>query len=150
MTIEQSAWIFLAIFSVPISYQDIKTQTLPNWMSIGFTLAALFMAIFGWANGDIEIGIALLGGFIALVFYLILYAISMGSFGAADVKLAPGFGILLASISLSSVSIWLLASSLLSGLIALTLLASKKLGMKDSFAFAPAMFIGAFITLLMR
>ena len=130
-------------FGIPVVLSDLRTKQVSNALSIGFFLASVTVVVFGLLTSEIDIATPFISGAITLAVFLVLYLIGRGSLGEADVKLAPGFGLLLGTISLAAIVNWLLLTFLAAGAYAVVALILKKVGPKDFFAFAPFMFLAA-------
>jgi len=130
-------------FGIPIVLSDLRTKQVSNSLSVGFFLASATIAVFGLLTSELDIATPFISGAIALAVFLVLYLIGRGSLGEADVKLAPGFGLLLGTISVSAIVNWLLLTFLAAGAYAVIALILRKVGPKDFFAFAPSMFLAA-------
>ena len=143
MTAQILSILVLLGFGIPVVLSDLRTKQVSNALSIGFFLASVTVVVFGLLTSEIDIATPFISGAITLAVFLVLYLIGRGSLGEADVKLAPGFGLLLGTISLAAIVNWLLLTFLAAGAYAVVALILKKVGPKDFFAFAPFMFLAA-------
>ena len=144
-----TALTLLVAFGVPVAVSDFRTKTVSNRLVMLFTLASFAGYGFLVLTRSIAVTPALFAAFLALGVFLLLYLVGRGGLGEADVKLAPAIGLLVALGSLQSVFTWLVVTFLLAGGFALVQLLRKRLGLQDTFAFAPHMFGAAIITVLM-
>lgn len=143
MTAQILSILVLLGFGIPVVLSDLRTKQVSNALSIGFFLASVTVVVFGLLTSELDIATPFISGAITLTVFLVLYLIGRGSLGEADVKLAPGFGLLLGTISLTAIVSWLLLTFLAAGAYAVVALILKKVGPKDFFAFAPFMFLAA-------
>lgn len=150
MNFEIAAAVLMLLFGVPAVLSDLKTQTISNPLTLGFSAASLLLVIFGWLLLEVPVAGSLVGGLIGFGSYLVLYFAGRRILGEADVKLSLGFGLLLGASSLQAVVAWLLASFIFAGVYALVMLVSKKLTAKQSFAYAPFMFAAGLLVLIAR
>ncbi|MCF8529571.1 MAG: A24 family peptidase [Aquiluna sp.] len=130
-------------FGVPISIIDARTRNIPNWLTLSFLVTATASVLISALFFDADPAGALLSSIACLLVFVLLYFLARGGFGEADVKLAPGFGMLLGASSFSAVTLWLLGTFIFAGIFAAVMLLTKKLNKKDEFAFAPFMFLSA-------
>jgi prepilin peptidase CpaA len=81
-------WVVLAGVLLAAFYTDIRTMTIPNWLTVGGSLLGLIVngSMHGW-NGLLASGVGLAAGFGAVAG---LYA--LGAVGAGDVKLFAAIG----------------------------------------------------------
>lgn len=143
MTAQILSILVLLGFGIPVVLSDLRTRQVSNALGIGFFLASITVVVFGLLTSELDIATPFMSGAITLAVFLVLYLIGRGSLGEADVKLAPGFGLLLGTISLSAILNWLLLTFLAAGAYAVIALILRKVGPKDFFAFAPFMFLAA-------
>lgn len=83
-------WLSAAIGAVA-TFTDLRSRTIPNWLSAGAFLGGLGMrsALYGW-TGAKE---ALIGGAVGFAVFLVFFV--LGGMGGGDVKLMAGFGAIL-------------------------------------------------------
>ena len=141
--------LILIGFGVPISILDAKTRSIPNWLTLAFLVASTVSVLLGSLFLDANPVSALVSALFTMLLFVLLYLLARGGFGEADVKLAPGFGMLLGATSIGAVTLWVLGTFILGGLYAAGMLLAKKLERKDEFAFAPFMFLSALVIHLM-
>jgi len=143
---ETSAMLFLVGFGIAVSYFDIKSKSIPNWLTALFLLFCFGFGVFWILIGAVKLSQAIWGCLIASVFFLLLYLVSRGALGEADLKLAPGIGILMSVFSFTAAIWWILFAFVLAGGFAAIMLLLRRLQPKQEFAFGPFMFLGALIT----
>lgn len=147
MNFEFFALVLLVGFGIPAVISDVRTKTISNPLTLGFSTSSIAAVLLGWVIFKLDLGAAILGGIGALALFIVLYAASRGSLGEADVKLSVGFGCLMAAASTEVLLGWLLLTFLTAGAFASFMLLTRRMDKKSTFAFAPFMF-GAAITLL--
>jgi prepilin signal peptidase PulO-like enzyme (type II secretory pathway) len=143
---ETSALLFLVAFGIPVSYFDIKSKSIPNWLTALFLLCCLGFGALWIQKGALKFPQAIWGCLIASVIFFLLYFVSRGALGEADLKLAPGIGILMSVFSFTAAIWWILFAFILAGGFAAIMLLLRRLQPKQEFAFGPFMFLGALIT----
>lgn len=129
---------------------DMESYTIPNVLALCIVIGRVILfipeiflrqAIFGGLLIE-----SLVGGVICLVVLLIISLATKGGFGMGDVKLLTAEGFM---IGLYGVINTLMYALLVCAVYALIILALKKKGLKDKIAFAPFIYAGFSITLLM-
>ena len=142
---ELPAFLFLAGTAVLLTIVDVQHKLLPNRIvlpSIGIGAALLAVAALG--TGDWT---ALLRGVVAaavlLVVFFVLVLISPRSIGMGDAKLAALLGLYLGWLGWEVVLLGIAAGFVVQAVLALLLLASRRIGLKGELPFGPAMLIGA-------
>ena len=150
MSFELLALLLVVGFGVPAVISDLRTQTVSNPLTLGFSAAALLFVLGRSLLFGVDPVPALLVGLLASAIFLLLYFLGRGGLGEADVKLAPGFGLLIGALSLQVFMGWLLLCFLTGGLFAAFVLMTKRMGRKQSFAFAPFMFGAALMVLAVQ
>lgn len=148
MTSELLAIGLLVAFGIPTVLSDLKSRTISNFLSLGFSAGSLLLVLVSWASLGVAPAPALVSGLIAGIVFLVLYLAGRGSLGEADVKLAPGFGMIMGGLGGPSLLWWLLGTFLGAGVFAAIGLMLRRLTLKQSFAFAPFMFTAAFLVLI--
>ena len=139
----------LIIFGIPVSLSDLKSKTIPNWLTGIFLIASIGFGFWVSLSGSTPILQLVISCVLSLSVYLVLYLLSRGSLGAADLKLAPGFGALLSVFPFIAVTWWILLTFVLAGIVSVILLATKRLGLKQEIAFAPFMFFAGVLIVLL-
>lgn len=87
-----------------LSVYDVRERRLPNWLTVPGALVVLVVAALSG-----RFAVALVGGLLLLVPYLLVHLVSPRALGAGDVKLAFGLG---AATGLAGASAWVLAALL--------------------------------------
>ncbi|MDO5503463.1 MAG: prepilin peptidase, partial [Actinomycetia bacterium] len=89
---------------------------------------------------------ALLAGVVLGLGYLVLHLLGRGSaIGLGDVKLAPSIGTVLGYQSWEHVYTATMLAFIAGGLAALALVITRRIGLRERFAFGPAMAFGAIV-----
>ena len=99
------------------------------------------------ATGDRRWLGALVGAVVMGAVYLLLAVLPGGGVGGGDVRLAPVIGGLLGWLGPGRVVVGLLAGFLVGGLAAVALLALRRVGLRSSIAYGPAMCLGAWVAI---
>lgn len=129
------AAIDLATFRLP----DVVTG--PTYVFLLITLTAVAAITGEWTR----LGRAALGGLALLLLYFVLAFVNPSGLGLGDVKLAGILGAFLGWLGWSHVMSGTLAAFLLSGLVAMVLLLTRRATLKTDFPFGPWMIAGATI-----
>lgn len=139
------AYLFFAVVGVALTWTDLDVHRLPDGLvgpaypALGALLVTASAATGQWrALLD-----AVLTGAALVLVYLLLWLPPWGGPGLGDVKLAGLVGLLLGWESpwLAVLATW--AAFVLSGLLALGLVATGRAGLKSPIAFGPGMVLGA-------
>ncbi len=132
--------LWLAIASTAI---DMRLRIIPNRLLAGAALLGL-LAMIPLGAGAFAQGA--LGTVVLFAVAALLAVVGRGGFGFGDVKYLAVVGLLL---GLDAGIVSLLAAVLLGGLYAAMLLATRRAGRKDTFAFAPFIAIGSVAVLML-
>ncbi len=146
---ELPAFLFLGGAAVLLSVVDLQHKLLPNRvvlpsLGVGAGLLTLAAAVDGAWPSLLRAGLA--AGALFAVF-LVLALISPRSLGMGDVKLAALVGLYLGWLSWAAVVVGALAGFVVQALIALVLLAARRIGLKGELPFGPAMLLGAAVAI---
>lgn len=141
--------IFLIALLSPIALTDYKTMKIPNRLiCVGLIARVLFILpeiflVEGWLSELISSAVAAVFG---IVICIVCYFLSKGSFGMGDCKLLIMMGLIL---GVQGFCYSMFFSAFIAFFGALYLLLTKKKNRKDAIPFAPYIFIGTFISLLL-
>jgi leader peptidase (prepilin peptidase)/N-methyltransferase len=142
---ELPAFLFLAGAAVLLTVIDLQHKLLPNRIvlpSIGIGAGLLAVAALGTGEWT-----ALLRGVIAAavlyVVFVVLVLISPGSIGMGDAKLAALLGLYLGWLGWELVLLGIAAGFVVQAVLAVLLLATRRVGLKGELPFGPAMLLGA-------
>ncbi|WP_299445549.1 A24 family peptidase [uncultured Phycicoccus sp.] len=130
-------WIDLDVHRLPVGL------VVPTGAALVLLLGIASLATPGegrWLTA--VIGAAVMGGT-----YLVLGLLPGGGVGGGDVRLAPVLGALLGWLGIAHLLLGLMAGFLIGGLTAILLLAGRRVGLKSSIAYGPAMCLGAWVAI---
>ena len=142
---ELPAYLFLAGAAVLLTLIDVQHKLLPNRVLLpaaGGCTALLTVAAL--ATGDWTALLrAGLGAVLLFVVFLVLALISPRSLGMGDVKLAGLLGLYLGWLGWPVLVLGAAAGFVVQALLALALLAARRIGLRGELPFGPAMLLGA-------
>ena len=119
---------------------DLRTRRVPNALTAGTAVAGL--AIAGAGIGFTGVTAAVIGGIVG--FALLLPGYIWGGTGGGDVKLLAALGTLLGP---NGIVLAFLATAMTGGLLALAIALLRRRFRNETFAYAPAIAVGALIAL---
>ncbi|MBI4873429.1 MAG: prepilin peptidase [Acidobacteria bacterium] len=138
--------IVAVLVGLAAAIEDLARRRVSNWIPLAALAGGLawHIAQAGWRGALTAAGGAAAGLAIFLVFYLV------GGMGGGDVKLMAGFGSLLGAGRLLEAALWTGAAG---GLMALAVLAvgalrSRPVRRGESIPYAPAIAVGAWLSLI--
>jgi leader peptidase (prepilin peptidase)/N-methyltransferase len=146
---ELPAYLFLAAAGVLLAVVDLQHRLLPNRVvvpSIGIGTALLLVAAVAQEQWD-ALPRAALGAVVLFAVFLVLALISPKSLGMGDVKLAGLLGLYLGWIGWGALFVGALAGFVIQALLALVLLAGRRIGLRGELPFGPAMLLGAAVAM---
>jgi leader peptidase (prepilin peptidase)/N-methyltransferase len=146
---ELPAFLFLAAAGVLLAVIDLRHHLLPNRVvgpSVGIGAVLLLVAALPDGNWDALLR-AGLGAVTLFAGYLVLALISPRGLGMGDVKLAGLLGLHLGWIGWSAVFGGAIAGFAIQALLALALLAGRRIGLRGELPFGPAMLLGAAVAI---
>jgi leader peptidase (prepilin peptidase) / N-methyltransferase len=144
------AFLLLATAGVLLAVIDLEHRLIPNRILIPATGgAALLLALATATTGAWShlLGAAL-GGVVLFLFFLVLALIAPAGLGMGDVKLAGLLGLYLGWLGWSAVVVGAVAGFVVQAVVALVLLAARRVGLKGEIPFGPAMLAGAALAIL--
>jgi leader peptidase (prepilin peptidase)/N-methyltransferase len=139
------AFLFLAGAGVLLGLIDARHKLLPNRVtlpSIGIATVLLALAALGSGNWA-AFGRAALGAAVLFVVFFVLVLISPRSIGMGDAKLAAFLGLYLGWLGTSILVLGIAAGFVVQAVLALVLLATRRIGLRGELPFGPAMLLGA-------
>lgn len=141
-------YLLFAWLTVGLVWIDVDVHRLPVGLVVptGWWLVAL-VAVASVATGDRRWLGALVGAGVMGAVYLLLAVLPGGGVGGGDVRLAPVIGGLLGWLGAGHLFVGLLAGFLVGGLGAVALLALRRVGLRSSIAYGPAMCLGAWLAI---
>jgi leader peptidase (prepilin peptidase)/N-methyltransferase len=146
---ELPAYLLLAAVAVLLTAVDLRHRLLPNRVVLpaigaGAVLLTVAAAAEGVWSDLLRAGLA--AGVLFAVF-LVLALISPRSLGMGDVKLAALVGLFLGWLSWGAVIVGAAAGFVVQALVALALLAARRIGLRGELPFGPSMLIGALLAI---
>ena len=142
---ELPAYLFLAGAGVLLGLIDARHKLLPNRVTLpSIGIMAAFLALAELGTGDwAAFGRAALGAGILFVVFFVLVLVSPRSIGMGDAKLAALLGLGLGWLGATVLVLGIAAGFVVQAVLALVLLASRRVGLRGELPFGPAMLIGA-------
>jgi leader peptidase (prepilin peptidase)/N-methyltransferase len=146
---ELPAYLWFAGAAVLLAVIDAQHKLLPNRvvlpsLGVGAVLLLGAAAVDSQWNSLLR---ALLGAAVLFAVYLVLALISPRSLGMGDVKLAALVGLSLGWLGWGAVLVGGFAGFVVQAVLALVLLAARRIGLRGDLPFGPAMLIGAAIAI---
>ena len=133
-------WCY-AVFLWTVLVIDLEHRRVLNVMVAPAAAVALLVSLL---PGDPGFEAAVLGGLAGFGAFLLLALLGRGKMGAGDVKLAGVIGLM---VGYPAVAAALFLGILLGGGATLVLILTRKVGRKDTIAYAPYLSLGALVTL---
>ena len=145
LTCELPAFLLLAVVGVLLAVVDLQHRLLPNRVVLpSLAAGTALLLVPALADGAWD-GLlrAVLGAAALFAVYLSLALVSPGGLGMGDVKLAALLGLYLGWLGWGAVVLGALAGFVVQALVALVLLATRRIGLRGELPFGPAMLAGA-------
>jgi leader peptidase (prepilin peptidase)/N-methyltransferase len=142
---ELPAFLLLAVVGVLLAVVDLRHRLLPNRVvlpALAAGTALLLLAAVADGAWDALLR-AVLGAAALFAVYLVLALVSPGGLGMGDVKLAALLGLYLGWLGWAAVVLGALAGFVVQAVVALGLLATRRIGLRGELPFGPAMLAGA-------
>jgi len=141
-------YLLFAWLTVGLVWIDLDVHRLPVGLVVptGWWLVGL-LAVASVATWDRRWLGALVGAAVMGAVYLLLAVLPGGGVGGGDVRLAPVIGGLLGWLGAGQLFVGLLGGFLVGGLGAVALLALRRVGLRSSIAYGPAMCLGAWLAI---
>jgi leader peptidase (prepilin peptidase) / N-methyltransferase len=141
-------YLLFAWLTVGLVWIDLDVHRLPvglvvptGWWLVGLLVVA---SVATWDRRWLG---ALVGAAVMGAVYLLLAVLPGGGVGGGDVRLAPVIGGLLGWLGAGHLFVGLLGGFLVGGLGAVALLALRRVGLRSSIAYGPAMCLGAWLAI---
>ncbi len=139
------AFLYLAAAAVVLTITDLQHQRLPNAL-VGFSAVAALVLLLIAAAGTRDwsrLLQALVGGTALFVVFLVLAILAGSMMGMGDVKLAFVLGLYLSFLSVRALVLGAAGAFVLSALITLGLLLTRRVGRRSLVPFGPSMIAAA-------
>jgi leader peptidase (prepilin peptidase)/N-methyltransferase len=149
LSAELPAFLFLAAAGVLLAVIDLQHHLLPNRIvlpSIGIGAVLLLLAAVAAGEGEALVR-AVLGAVVLFGVFLVLALISPSGLGMGDVKLAALIGLYLGWIGWSALVAGAAGGFVIQAVVALALLAGRRIGLRGELPFGPAMLLGAAVAI---
>jgi leader peptidase (prepilin peptidase)/N-methyltransferase len=142
---ELPAFLFLAGAGALLAVIDRQHKLLPDRVTLpSIGIGALLLAVAAVATGNgAALLRAVLGAVVLYVVFVVLVLISPRSIGMGDAKLAALLGLYLGWLGWGVLLLGTAAGFAVQAVLALVLLASRRIGLRGELPFGPAMLIGA-------
>jgi leader peptidase (prepilin peptidase) / N-methyltransferase len=145
LSAELPAFLFLAGAGVLLAVIDLRHRLLPNRvvlpsLAIGFALLLLPAALHHEWSALLR---AVVAAAVLFAVFLVLALVLPGGLGMGDVKLAALLGLYLGWLGWAAVLIGALAGFFVQAVLAVALLATRRIGLRGELPFGPAMLVGA-------
>ena len=146
---ELPAFLLFAAVAVLLTVIDLRHRLLPNRVILPALAAGAVLLTVAAAAGDAWPALlrATLGAAVLFVVFLVLALVSPRSLGMGDVKLAALVGLFLGWIGWGAVVVGGAAGFVVQALLAVVLLASRRIGLRGELPFGPAMLVGAAVAI---
>ncbi len=142
---ELPAFLLLAVVGVLLTLVDLQHRLLPNRVVLPALVAGTVLLLLpGLADGAwVALLRAVLGAAALFAVYLVLALLSSGGLGMGDVKLAALLGLYLGWLGWAALVLGALAGFVVQAVVAVGLLAARRIGLRGELPFGPAMLAGA-------
>ena len=142
---ELPAFLFLAGAGALLAVIDGQHKLLPDRVTLpSIGIGALLLAVAAVATGNgAALLRAVLGAVVLYVVFVVLVLISPRSIGMGDAKLAALLGLYLGWLGWGVLLVGTAAGFVVQAVLALVLLATRRIGLRGELPFGPAMLIGA-------
>ena len=148
--LELAAYLFLAAVSISLALIDLDTHRLPDRIVLpAYVVGGGLLTVIAVLNADGG-GLlrALIGGAAAFFLYLVLGLVKPGAMGFGDVKLAGLLGLYLGWVGWSALVVGVFGGFVVGGILALSLLVTRRISVGGGIPFGPSMLAGAWIGLV--
>jgi leader peptidase (prepilin peptidase) / N-methyltransferase len=146
---ELPAFLFLAGAAVLLAVIDVQHHLLPNRIVVPSTAIGAGLLLLAAVPGQEWAALlrAVLGAVVLFAVFLVLALISPRSLGMGDVKLSGLLGLYLGWVGWGALVVGAAAGFVIQALLALVLLAGRRIGLRGELPFGPAMLAGAAVAI---
>lgn len=132
-----------------VSLVDIDTHSIPRHVMVksGGVLLAL-VTVASWTANSVSLSAVLLGGALSWAFMRMVELLSRGDIGHADVVLSGYLGLFVGAIGLQLVPLAIFASFFFAGLVAVVMIATKRMTRRSHIPFGPFLVSGMVLAVL--
>lgn len=146
------AYLYLGVIGAALTFIDLDVHRLPDLIVLpSYPIALVLLLVPTVVTGQWSSWLrAALAGLVLFTVYFVLALVSPGGggLGFGDVKLAGLLGLLLGWLGWAPVIVSVLAAFVIGGVIALTLLLTRRATRSSHIAFGPSMILGAWVALM--
>lgn len=140
------AFLLLAWLTVALVWIDLDVHRLPVGLVVpGGAAVAVLLALAALEAGGTRWLLPLVGAGVMGAVYLLLGVLPGGGVGGGDVRLAPVLGALLGWLGVLHLAVGIAAGFLVGGAWAIVLLLFRRVGLRSSIAYGPAMCLGVWL-----
>jgi leader peptidase (prepilin peptidase)/N-methyltransferase len=146
---ELPAFLCLAAAGVLLAVIDVQHRLLPDRVVLpSLGIGALMLAGAALVHGNwTALARAAAAALLLFLVFLVLALIAPSGLGMGDVKLAALLGLYLGWLGWGAVVVGAAAGFVVQALLALTLLAARRIGLRGELPFGPAMLLGAVLVI---
>lgn len=147
---EVAAFAFLGVLGVALATIDVAVQRLPDRLTLpAYPALAALLGVAAIVGGEgAAFGRAILGGLVLAASYYLLALLRPGQLGGGDIKLAGLLGMALGWLGWPVLIMGAGLAYVLFAVIALVLLAARRITLRTHLAFGPFMLAGAFVAMV--
>lgn len=144
------AYVTFGLLMILLTVTDLDTKLIPNRILLPGTVVSILLLLAGAVPAGLvgDLPRATLAGFVYFALMVVLALIARGGLGFGDVKLAFVIGVFAGFSSWAHLAVAILGSFVLGGVTSLALLATRRVGRKDSIPFGPFMTVAAVLALV--
>ncbi|MEY9952572.1 A24 family peptidase [Leifsonia sp. EB34] len=148
--LELVAYLYLMAVSVALALIDLDTHRLPDIIVLpAYAVGGGLLALAGALEGDgWSVLRMVIGGAAAYLLYLLLGLTKPGAMGFGDIKLAGLLGLYLGWAGWSALAVGVFGGFVVGGIVAVILLAARRVTRRGGLPFGPSMLAGAWLGLV--
>ena len=144
--------LILGALTFPMIVIDIKYQKLPNQLTgLLWLLVSATLLVESIVNSSFDgLVTALIQALAVAAIFIAIYIVTRGrGIGMGDIKLAPGLVLVTSQLGVGTTVVAFILTFLIAGILALVLLAFKKVTRKTRIAFGPFLIMGAWLSIFL-